>query len=37
MELPCACPATNVQAMGAVRTTGPFWVAVLKKDPHVPG
>jgi hypothetical protein len=35
--LPCACPATNVQAMGAVRATGLIWVAVLKRDPHAPG
>jgi hypothetical protein len=30
----CACPVTIVQAMGAVRATGLFWVAVLKRDPH---
>ena len=35
-ELPCACPRTNVQAMGAVRATGLIWVAVLKRDPLPP-
>jgi hypothetical protein len=32
----CACPVTDVQAMGAVRVTGLYWVAVLKRDPPCP-
>jgi len=36
-DLPCACPVTNVQAMGAVRPAGLIWVADLKRDPHAPG
>jgi hypothetical protein len=33
----CACPVTIVQAVGAVRATGLFWVAVLKRDLHALG
>jgi hypothetical protein len=32
----CAYPVTYVEAMGAVRATGLFWVAVLKRDPMPP-